>query len=128
MERWSAGIEHLGARLGEPRMSGHLIHIGYTKTGSTSLQAWFQSRREFAYRANGIGGVHNAGEVVSQSRVASMPRWVVTSWENLVVPNGDDPINPPPGPIEARRRRVCERLRMMSVRRSWWSRADSAAC
>jgi hypothetical protein len=94
-------------------MQRHLVHVGYPKAGSTTLQAWFESRPEVVFAHDAIGGVTSAAAIARQVAVAdNAPRWVVTSSEDLMVP-GDGPGIPPTEPIAARRRRVCARLRTM---------------
>jgi hypothetical protein len=94
-------------------MQRHLVHVGYPKAGSTTLQAWFESRPEVVFAHDAIGGVTSAAAIARQVAVAdNAPRWVVTSSEWLMVP-AEGPGIPPTEPIAARRRRVCARLRTM---------------
>jgi hypothetical protein len=97
-------------------MQRHLVHVGYPKAGSTTLKAWFESRPELVFADDAIGGVTSATAIANQARSAavtdSAPRWVVTSSEWLMVP-AEGPGVPPTGPLDARRRRVCARLRTM---------------
>jgi hypothetical protein len=94
-------------------MQRHLVHVGYPKAGSTTLQAWFESRPEVVFAHDAIGGVTSAAAIASQVAVTdNAPHWVVTSSEWLIHPS-DGPGIPPTEPIAARRRRVCARLRTM---------------
>src|SRR5262249_37217403 len=43
-----------------PDMTGHLIHIGYPKTGSNFLRAWFAQHPQLAYADGGIAGFLDA--------------------------------------------------------------------
>ena len=69
-------------------MTGHLIHIGYAKSGSTFLQNWFAQHPQLAYARGGIAGLHN---VHSMARAAasqrSRPLYRVTSSEELATPH-----------------------------------------
>lgn len=96
-------------------MQRHLVHVGYPKAGSTTLQAWFESHPEIVFAHDAIGGVTSAEGIAVQVAVTeSPPRWVVTSAERLIVPaiESNGPIAPTE-PIAARRQRVCARLREM---------------
>jgi hypothetical protein len=94
-------------------MQRHLVHVGYPKAGSTTLQAWFESRPEVVFGHDAIGGVTSAAAIASQVAVTdNAPRWVVTSSEWLIHA-GDGPGIPPTEPVAARRPRVCARLRTM---------------
>jgi hypothetical protein len=67
-------------------MQRHLVHVGYPKAGSTTLQAWFESRPELVFADDGIGGVTSAKWIASQVAVMDgVPRWVVTSAERLIL-------------------------------------------
>jgi hypothetical protein len=97
-------------------MQRHLVHVGYPKAGSTTLQAWFESRPELGFADDAIGGVTSANAIANQARSDAVsdnaPRWVVTSSEWLMVP-AEGPGIPPTESIAARRRGVCARLRTM---------------
>jgi hypothetical protein len=96
-------------------MQRHLVHVGYPKAGSTTLQAWFESRPELVFADDGIGGVTSAEGIASQVAVTDgAPRWVVTSAERLILPaiEARGPMASAE-PIAARRQRVCARLREM---------------
>jgi hypothetical protein len=105
-------------------MQRHLVHVGYPKAGSTTLQAWFESRPEVVFARDAIGGVTSAEGIVGQVAVTDdTPSWVVTSAERLIAPAVEAPgFAPCRGlgdhlprmePIAALRRRVCARLRAM---------------
>src|SRR4051794_5362767 len=95
-------------------MQRHLVHVGYPKAGSTTLQAWFASRSEFVFADETIGGVTSADGIAGHvATTDDAVRWVVTSAERLIVPAIEDFGEPPTEPIAVRRRRVCERLRTM---------------
>jgi hypothetical protein len=68
-------------------MTGHLIHIGYPKSGSNALRRWFARHPQLAFREGGIAGLDN---VYALSRQAYAPpaeaRWRVTSSEGLASP------------------------------------------
>jgi hypothetical protein len=69
-------------------MTGHLIHIGYPKAGSTFLQRWFERHPQLAYVEGGIAGFQNVYEIVKQG-VA--PRqgilYRITSSEDFSAPH-----------------------------------------
>lgn len=68
-------------------MTGHLIHIGLPKAGSTYLQRWFAAHPQIGYRPGGIAGFEH---IVDLSAEAVAPdrdvRWRVTSHEGLSAP------------------------------------------
>jgi hypothetical protein len=97
-----------------PPMQRHLVHVGYPKAGSTTLQAWFESRPELVFAYDAIGGVTCADGIAGHvAATDGAPRWVVTSAERLITPSIEGPGVVPTEPIAARRRRVCARLRTM---------------
>ncbi|HUO85253.1 MAG TPA: hypothetical protein VM534_09080 [Thermoanaerobaculia bacterium] len=69
-------------------MPGHLIHIGYAKTGSTFLRRWFSLHPQLAYVAGGIAGFRDVAQI---AREGSLPgadvRYRVTSSESLSYPH-----------------------------------------
>ena len=71
-------------------MTGHLIHIGLPKAGSTFLQGWFAAHPQIGYRPAGIAGCGNVfdleGEALASHRAL---RWRVTSNEGLSAPCAD---------------------------------------
>jgi hypothetical protein len=68
-------------------MAAHLIHIGYAKTGTTLLKAWFQAHPEIAYVRDGIAGFEGVDDL---SRRCADPQFKallrVTSSEALATP------------------------------------------
>jgi hypothetical protein len=66
-------------------MAQHLLHIGYPKTGSTFLQAWFERHPEFRYAPGGLGGFNSVYEVARPSEGAY--KFYVTSFEGLSTPH-----------------------------------------
>lgn len=68
-------------------MTGHLIHIGFPKTGSHFLRRWFSLHPQLAYIEGGIGGYANAQEIAAQA-VAPDPKIVfrVTCCEGYSAP------------------------------------------
>jgi hypothetical protein len=69
-------------------MTGHLIHIGYPKTGSTFLQQWFAAHPQLAFAEGGIAGFR---DVYAIGRESVAPRadllYRVTSSEGLTAPH-----------------------------------------
>ncbi|MCA1632274.1 MAG: hypothetical protein LC802_00810 [Acidobacteria bacterium] len=66
-------------------MAQHLIHVGYPKTGSTFLQAWFERHPELRYAPGGLGGFRNVYEVARPPERAY--KYYVTSFEGLSTPH-----------------------------------------
>lgn len=68
-------------------MTGHLIHIGFAKTGTTFLQQWFAAHPQLSFVVGGIAGFRNVYEI---SRAGLEPRagvrFRVTSDESLTAP------------------------------------------
>lgn len=69
-------------------MTGHLIHVGYPKAGSTYLQRWFEAHPQIAYVEGGITGYGTVYDIVAEaaSPAAVAPLWRVTSTEGLTAP------------------------------------------
>ena len=68
-------------------MTAHLIHIGYAKTGTTLLKAWFEAHPEIAYAPNGLAGfgsVHDVSRQCADPGFKALLR--VTSSEALATP------------------------------------------
>lgn len=64
---------------------GHLLHVGYPKTGSKFLQRWFTAHPEIAFADWGIAGFGDAHQMMSAA--AGLPAaWHVTSHEALLTP------------------------------------------
>ena len=77
-------------------MTGHLIHIGYPKTGSNFLRRWFASHPQLAYAEGAIAGFRTVHDI---AREGASPRagllYRVTSAEGLATPHvhvGAEPI------------------------------------
>lgn len=69
-------------------MTGHLIHIGYPKTGSTLLQLWFTRNPQLAYLETGIAGFSNVYDICRQSAAPDPNvRYRVTSSEAIATPH-----------------------------------------
>jgi hypothetical protein len=81
--------------VGAPKaMTGHLIHIGYAKTGTNFLRRWFALHPQLGYADGGIAGFHSVYSMVREG--ASQRRHLlyrVTSSEGLATPratSGED--------------------------------------
>jgi hypothetical protein len=85
-------------------VTGHLLHVGFPKTGSNFLRRWFRAHPQLAYRDGAIAGY---GDVYEIAREAAAPRpdvrYRVTSSESFTAPHRDsgqdhytytDPIDP----------------------------------
>lgn len=84
-------------------MSGHLLHVGFPKCASTSLQAWFSEHPDLAYANGAFGGLHNTPALNEEARGAAVrPRWRVTSDERFVFPAGEFLLASSRRPAEAR--------------------------
>jgi hypothetical protein len=69
-------------------MTGHLIHIGYPKTGSNFLRGWFRQHPQLDYAEGGIAGFRDVYSIVRHG--AGGPRgtlYRVTSAEGLATPH-----------------------------------------
>jgi hypothetical protein len=64
---------------------GHLLHVGYPKTGSKFLQRWFLAHPDISFSPWGIAGFGNAHGLV-EAAAASPPLWLATSHEALLTP------------------------------------------
>lgn len=77
------------------RGTGHLIHIGYPKTGSTFLQGWFRANPQLAYAPDALAGIRSAGHIVRDGAIGPRRvRYRVTSEEGLSMPRSH-PWQPP---------------------------------
>lgn len=87
-----------------PSTTGHLIHVGFPKTGSNFLRRWFRDHPQLAYSEGGIAGYRDVYEIARQA-AAPPPdvRYRVTSCESLTAPHEDtgahhyrleDPVDP----------------------------------
>lgn len=71
-------------------MTGHLIHIGYPKTGSNFLRRWFAGHPQLSYADGGIAGFNNVYDIARSAAVAPEDiRYRVTSSEGLATPHAD---------------------------------------
>jgi hypothetical protein len=69
-------------------MTRHLIHIGYPKTGSNFLRAWFAAHPALAFAPEGIAGFTGATDMARQAALgAESPLFRVTSAEALATPH-----------------------------------------
>jgi hypothetical protein len=67
--------------------SGHLLHVGFPKAGSTTLQAWFAEHPQLAFSVNGLAGFYAARDIVEEAiRFPPAPLWRVTSLEGFTTP------------------------------------------
>ena len=71
-------------------MVGHLLHVGYPKTGTKFLSEWFGAHPQLAYRLGSLAGYSDVYEVVRDG-VAPRPGvlYRVTSFEGLTAPRRD---------------------------------------
>jgi hypothetical protein len=96
-------------------VSGHLIHIGFPKTGSNFLRRWFREHPGLAFSDGGIAGYRDVYEI---AREGVAPRrdvlYRVTSSESFTAPHRDsgrehyrvdDQIDPATG-----QKNICELL------------------
>lgn len=101
-------------------MARHLIHIGYPKTGSTFLQAWFERHPELRYAPGGLGGFRDVYELARPPDRAY--KFYVTSFEGLSTPHesaggvrldfgGAEPARE--DPVKENQAAVCARLRSL---------------
>lgn len=77
-------------------MTGHLIHIGFPKTGSNYLRAWFRRHPQLEYAGGGIAGFQNVYQMAKRAALpASSVRYHVTSAEHFSIPNPNagDPVH-----------------------------------
>jgi hypothetical protein len=68
--------------------AGHLIHVGYPKTGSNFLRRWFDAHPELGFVNRGLAGFDSVYAVARQG-ASPDPRlgWRVTSAEALAAPD-----------------------------------------
>ena len=69
-------------------MTGHLIHIGYPKAGSTLLRQWFAEHSQLAFAAEGIAGCRNVHELARSTGRGDV-LYRVTSSESFSLPMAD---------------------------------------
>lgn len=65
---------------------GHLLHVGYPKTGSKFLQRWFAAHPEIVFAHWGIAGFGDAHEMMAAATDGAPAAWHVTSHEALLTP------------------------------------------
>lgn len=71
-------------------MTGHLLHIGYPKAGSTFLQHWFESHPQLAYGAGAIAGFGRVYDIAREgTKQSDEILYRVTSYEGLSAPRPD---------------------------------------
>lgn len=70
-------------------MTNHLIHIGFPKTGSKSLQSWFERHPGFAFTQWGIAGTRDVRRLGDMLASPGDARCAVTSFEGFVTPVAD---------------------------------------
>lgn len=75
-------------------MTGHLLHVGYPKTGSTFLQRWFAAHPQLAYVEGGIAGFRDVYSIAAENAADNTvehdpPLYRVTSAEVLTAPIPD---------------------------------------
>ncbi|HZG09242.1 MAG TPA: hypothetical protein VEZ70_09715 [Allosphingosinicella sp.] len=98
-------------------MTPHLIHIGYPKTASNFLRAWFETHPQIAFIHGGIAGYSNVQSIWRLPQEdAQPPRLRVTSSEVLVAPqtNTGPGVRHDPerrGAMPAEQALVCGRLK-----------------
>lgn len=69
---------------------GHLLHVGYPKTGSKFLQGWFARHPDILFSHWGIAGFRDAHAMMAAADgLLPLPRWHVTSHEALLTPLAD---------------------------------------
>ncbi len=67
---------------------GHLLHVGYPKTGSKFLQRWFAAHQDIAFSYWGIAGFRDSHALVGAA-AGTGPAWHATSHEALLTPMAD---------------------------------------
>lgn len=92
----------------------HLIHVGFPKCGSTSLQAWFSERADLAFDPQVAGGYAGTRALIRAAATEQPPLWCVTSDEGFAVGRARDRADPEDqltdAPIAIRVERVCDLL------------------
>lgn len=64
---------------------GHLLHVGYPKTGSKFLQRWLAAHPDVAFSYWGIAGFRDAHALMAAA-AGPLPAWHATSHEALLSP------------------------------------------
>ncbi len=89
----------------------HLIHVGFPKAASTSLQAWFTAHPDLIFHQHGLAGYHGARELARDVARDRSAAWYVTSCEDLVIPKlPGHTFDVGPRPTAESRRQACELL------------------
>jgi hypothetical protein len=65
---------------------GHLLHVGYPKTGSKFLQQWFAAHPDLAFSQWGIAGFADGHAMMAAAGAGPLAPWHVTSHEALLTP------------------------------------------
>ncbi len=70
-------------------MTGHLIHIGYPKTGSNFLRRWFAGHPQLDYAEGAIAGFRDVYQIVQRAAAPRerAPLYRVTSSEGFATPH-----------------------------------------
>jgi hypothetical protein len=69
---------------------GHLLHVGYPKTGSKFLQRWLAAHPDIAFAHWGIAGFEDAHGIMAAAAAGPAPAaWRATSHEALLTPLAD---------------------------------------
>ena len=71
------------------RPGGHLLHVGYPKTGSKFLQRWFAGHPDIAFSQWGIAGFSDAHAMMAAAGGRPLAPWHATSHEALLTPLGE---------------------------------------
>jgi hypothetical protein len=90
----------------------HLIHVGFPKAASTSLQAWFGARPDVVFTNNGLLGYYEATAFAHDAARGRRATLYVTSYEHLIAPgapNGGFIDSSEPARVQ--RQRICKLLR-----------------
>ncbi len=72
-----------------PRMTRHLLHVGYPKAGSTFLQRWFDAHPQLAHRYGAIAGFRDMHEIAREGATPGQVLVRVTSDEEFSAPRTD---------------------------------------
>lgn len=98
-------------------MTRHLIHVGYPKTGSNALRAWFAAHPQIAFQDGAIAGWRSVYEIATNAaEVDDGNAWRVTSGEGLATPHPGvgrrrvDYASFEAGEVAAGQARVCDEL------------------
>jgi hypothetical protein len=71
-------------------MTRHLLHIGYAKTATNFLRAWFDAHPQIAFVPGGFGGFRRIADIAAPAHLAAEPpRLRATSSELLATPHAE---------------------------------------